>query len=124
MNAARLCWSAAALILLAGLFWGIFMGVSHDHTTASAHAHLNLTGWVTLALYGTYYALSGAGTTRIALIQSALGILGSVTLATGVAIVVTGGPEVPAVIGAFIILAAALLFAWIVFSKPLRRAAA
>jgi hypothetical protein len=41
-----------------GMFWGMQMGRLHDFVLAPAHAHLNLVGWVTMALYGTFYALT------------------------------------------------------------------
>src|SRR5215831_11560620 len=31
---------------------GIVMGASGDHTLLAVHAHLNLLGWVTMALFG------------------------------------------------------------------------
>ena len=34
---------------------GILMGMKQDFTLVPAHAHLNLIGWVTLALMGLYY---------------------------------------------------------------------
>ena len=48
-----------ALCVLGGMIWGIVMASSNDHTMMPAHAHLNLMGWATLALMGTFYALSG-----------------------------------------------------------------
>ena len=51
--------SAAALCALAGMVWGAMMGSSENFTLAPAHAHLNLVGWTSLALMGTFYALSG-----------------------------------------------------------------
>jgi len=53
--------SAAALCALGGMIWGIVMAASNDHTMMPAHAHLNLLGWATLALMGTFYALTGKG---------------------------------------------------------------
>lgn len=44
--------------VLAGMFWGMHMGEANDFAMAPAHAHLNLLGWVTMGLYGTFYALS------------------------------------------------------------------
>ena len=38
--------------------WGIYMGISQDHSTFSAHAHLNLLGWVSCAIMGGFYALA------------------------------------------------------------------
>ncbi len=49
----------AALCGLAGMFWGMHMGKSGDHTLHAAHAHLNLLGWVTLSIMGGFYALPG-----------------------------------------------------------------
>jgi lysylphosphatidylglycerol synthetase-like protein (DUF2156 family) len=44
--------------LLIGMLAGIYMGGREDMTLMPAHAHLNLLGWVTMALYGTFYALT------------------------------------------------------------------
>jgi len=46
------------LYLLMGMSWGMDMGASEDFAMAPAHAHLNLLGWVTMAIYGTFYALT------------------------------------------------------------------
>jgi hypothetical protein len=51
--------SAAALCVTSGMAWGIYMGSKQDFTMAPAHAHLNLVGWASLALMGTFYALTG-----------------------------------------------------------------
>lgn len=50
--------AAASVFLLLGMCWGMQMGGSEDFTMMPAHAHLNLLGWVTMALYGTFYALT------------------------------------------------------------------
>lgn len=49
----------AALCGLVGMFWGMHMGKSGDHSMMPAHAHLNLLGWVTLSIMGGFYALPG-----------------------------------------------------------------
>ncbi len=41
------------------MMWGMHMAASQDITMMPAHAHLNLLGWVTLSLMGTFYALAG-----------------------------------------------------------------
>lgn len=46
------------LCVLAGMIWGMVMGANEDMALAPAHAHLNLLGWVTMGLYGTFYALT------------------------------------------------------------------
>lgn len=47
-----------AVFVLCGMIAGVMMGATQDFRLAPAHAHLNLLGWVTMALYGTFYALT------------------------------------------------------------------
>jgi cbb3-type cytochrome oxidase subunit 1 len=47
-----------ALCLLIGMCWGMAMAGMQNFTLAPAHAHLNLLGWVTMSIYGTFYALT------------------------------------------------------------------
>ena len=47
-----------ALLLLGGMSLGEFMSSHQDMTLMPLHAHANLLGWVTLALSGTFYALT------------------------------------------------------------------
>ena len=49
------------ICLFIGMCMGAQMGASEDFTLMPAHAHLNLLGWVTMAIYGTFYALTHAG---------------------------------------------------------------
>jgi hypothetical protein len=51
--------AAAALYGMIGVSWGLAMSITKDHGTYSAHAHLNLLGWISMALMGTFYALLG-----------------------------------------------------------------
>jgi cbb3-type cytochrome oxidase subunit 1 len=51
-------YALGALLLLAGTSLGMWMGAHQDFTLAPLHAHINLLGWVTLALYGSFYALT------------------------------------------------------------------
>ena len=48
------------ICLFIGMGMGMQMGASEDFTVMPAHAHLNLLGWVTMAIYGTFYALTHA----------------------------------------------------------------
>lgn len=45
----------AVLYLIAGVSLGLYMAGSHDHGMRPVHAHLNLLGWVSLALFGLFY---------------------------------------------------------------------
>lgn len=42
-----------------GMGLGIYMGASENHTLMPVHAHVNLLGWVGLAIMGGFYALVG-----------------------------------------------------------------
>ena len=46
------------LLLLSGMILGEYMGAHENFTLSPLHAHINLLGWVTLALYGTFYTLT------------------------------------------------------------------
>lgn len=57
----------ALLCLLVGEGLGIHMGINQDFTLVPAHVHLNLLGWVTLALFGlTHRAYPALATSRMA----------------------------------------------------------
>jgi hypothetical protein len=51
--------TVGVLAVLVGMVWGMIMGATENMVTMPAHAHLNLLGWVTMGLYGTFYALEG-----------------------------------------------------------------
>src|SRR5687768_5783951 len=45
----------AALALLIGVGLGIYMGATQNFQYAPVHAHLNLVGWASLAIFGLTY---------------------------------------------------------------------
>src|SRR5437899_7856127 len=47
----------AVLYLIAGVLLGIVMAASQNFTMHPVHAHLNLLGWVTMALFAGFYRL-------------------------------------------------------------------
>src|SRR5215217_1823705 len=51
---------SAILFLIAGIGIGLHMSITQNHDVIGAHAHINLLGWVTSALFGGYYALNPA----------------------------------------------------------------
>src|SRR5882672_9764507 len=58
--------AVAPIYVLIGMGLGMFMGATNNFTLAPAHAHLNLIGWVTMALYGTFYALARDASKKLA----------------------------------------------------------
>jgi hypothetical protein len=118
MKASSLCFRAATVIVVIGMAWGIWMGISRDHSTLPAHAHLNLLGWVSLFLIGIYYRLyPSLDSSRIAHIQVWIWIAATAVMTVGVTLVHTGreaGIPVSA-ISSLVILGDVILFGWLVF---------
>ena len=46
------------VFVIAGMCLGEYMGANNNFLYAPVHAHINLLGWVTLALCGTFYTLT------------------------------------------------------------------
>jgi len=112
---ARICWITAPLYALAGMAYGIHMASSGDFTLAPAHAHLNLLGWVSIALYGTFYTVVPAASELvIAKIHVALAELGVIVLTPGIALAVLGKGEALAATGSIIVILSMLLFVIVV----------
>ena len=69
---------AAVLCVTGGMIWGLQMAASGDHAMVGAHAHLNLVGWATMALFAIYYRLTPrAAQGWLPRIHAAAAILGS-----------------------------------------------
>jgi cbb3-type cytochrome oxidase subunit 1 len=120
MKASTLSFRAAVLLVIAGMVWGIVMGISQDHSTMPAHAHLNLLGWVSLFLFGIYYHLHPAvDRSRLASVQVWAWIAGTIILTIGVGLVHSGheiGDPIAGV-SSLVVLADTLLFGWLVFRR-------
>jgi cbb3-type cytochrome oxidase subunit 1 len=120
MTASVLSFRAAVLMVVAGMIWGIAMGITQDHSTLPAHAHLNLLGWVSLFLFGIYYHLHPAiDRSRLASVQVWVWIVGTIILTIGVALVHSGhtiGDPIAAV-SSLLVLADMLLFGWLVIRR-------
>lgn len=75
---------AAAFYAMVGVSWGLAMSISKDHSTYSAHAHLNLLGWISMALMGTFYALLGQGVANwVKITNFALSNVGVICMISG-----------------------------------------
>ncbi|MBO3760750.1 hypothetical protein J5J10_05815 [Ciceribacter sp. L1K23] len=115
------CLATAVAYALVAMALGIFMAASHDHMLAPAHAHLNLVGWVSVALYGLFYhAVPAASGMRLAKVQVGFATAGVVTLCPGIALAVLGISEGLAVLGSFLTIIAMALFATVVFRSRAR----
>src|SRR5258705_3118122 len=117
--------AVAPIYVLIGMGFGIFMGATQNFALAPAHAHLNLIGWVTMALYGTFYALAReAVCTKLAWSTFWLNNAGAALMFPSLAMVLTFGDAssfvVPLIVSEFLALGAMLCFAasvWMVLLK-------
>ena len=77
----------AAVYFVVAVTLGLYMGMTEKFTQVPVHAHLNMLGWVSMALFGLIYvAFPAAGQTKFAMLAGnaalgpAVGITASVTL--------------------------------------------
>jgi hypothetical protein len=118
MKASILSFRAAVLMVLAGMIWGIVMGITEDHSNSSAHAHLNLLGWVSLFLFGTYYHLHPTiDRDRLASAQVWIWVAATLSLIVGIALANSGrAVGYPFnIVGSLNLVADTLLFGWLVY---------
>lgn len=105
----------ASLFALAGMVFGIWMSIVQDHTLGPAHAHNNLIGFVTMALYGIYYRLvPAAAASPLATVHFWIALLGAVTFPVGLAMALTAQGEWLIQIASFAVVGAMLIFVFVV----------
>ena len=120
----KLFFKTAIVFLLIGVAVGLQMAISGDHGVFSAHAHINLLGWVTSAIFGIYYALNPAkAQRRIAMVHYGVYTLGLIVMAPALYFMLRGNPSLEPVvaIGSLIVAAGVLIFAFVVFSAETER---
>ncbi|KAA3447386.1 hypothetical protein C7I87_27805 [Mesorhizobium sp. SARCC-RB16n] len=124
----ELFFKTAIVFLILGIGAGLQMAISGDHGAFPAHAHINLLGWVTSAIFGGYYALNPAkAARRIAMIHYGMYTVGIVVMLPALYLMLQSGRAdlEPIVAGGSLIVAAAVLvFAFVVFSTETARSAA
>jgi hypothetical protein len=110
----------AVIYALVAMLLGITMGISQDHSQMPTHAHLNLVGWVSMALYALVYRQwPAAGQNRLAVIHFWVANAGAILLNAGVYALMSGNMalEPVAIAGSLVSIAGMLLFAFIVWTK-------
>ncbi len=111
----RLYFATGAVFALIGMLWGIQMSATTDHTLSPAHGHLNLIGFVAMAVFGTYYALiPKAGAAKIALLHYGLTVLSVLVLIPGIVLAIEGEGDILAKLGSVLAVLSMLLFLVIV----------
>lgn len=105
----------AVIFALLGMFWGIQMSASHDHTLSPAHGHLNLIGFVAMSVFGSYYALTPrAASNRLATVHYGVTTATVLVLTPGIVLAITGHGETIAKIGSVLAVLSMAIFAYVV----------
>jgi cbb3-type cytochrome oxidase subunit 1 len=101
----------ATLSLTVGVSMGIGMGIAHDFQFAPVHAHLNLVGWASLALYGlAYRAYPALKRSRLGPAHLIAATLGAVLFPIGLYLAIAHDTVGLAIMGSLIWLAGVLIF--------------
>ncbi|MHC8358632.1 hypothetical protein ACYZTL_26330 [Pseudomonas sp. LB3P81] len=110
----------AALYFASGVILGVAMGASGDHSLFAVHAHVNLLGWVSMALFGIIGTAHPSITEgRVATAQFWTYNVGVPVMLGALTLRLRGFPSVEPLIAvaSIFIGCSVLLFAWLVFSR-------
>lgn len=123
---AELFFRTAIVFLVIGIGIGLMMAIGRNHAVMGAHAHINLLGWVTSALFGGYYALNPAKAEgRLPMTHYAVYTIGVLVMTASLYMLLSGNAvfEAGVAIGSMVTFLGVLIFAWIVFAPAGRSAA-
>jgi hypothetical protein len=114
----------ASTCLIVGVSLGIYMGVKEDFQLLPVHAHLNLVGWGSLALFGVIYRLyPELSTSRMARLHFWLAAPSAPTLPFGIYLAAVYQMPLLAVVTSLLWLAGTLVFFAIVAGLAFSRSA-
>lgn len=117
---AQYFFKAAVVFLIIGIMMGLQMSISGEHNVIGAHAHTNLLGWVTMALFGGYYALNpNKAETRLARLHFWSFFLAVCVMTPSLYLLYLGhsAVELPLAISSIVAFLSVIAFALIVFGK-------
>jgi hypothetical protein len=101
----------AALMLIVGVGMGIHMGIAHDFRLAPVHAHINLVGWASLALFGIVYRLyPEMAKSPLAGLHFILAAPAAIMFPIGIALSILAERPLVAIVAALLWFAGVLLF--------------
>lgn len=109
----------AVVYFVIAIILGLTMGIIHDFSLTSVHAHLNLLGWVSMTLFGLiYHFYPDAGETKVAKTHFWLHNLGVPIMQGGIALMTLTENEaflIPTIISSIAVVLGGILFAINVF---------
>lgn len=109
-NIARAFILVGALFGVLGMLMGIGMGMSGDFTYAPVHAHINLVGWASMALFGLAYKSGLAKVDRLATVQFWIALVGGIVLMVGIYLSMATHRPALAIIGSLLTLISMIIF--------------
>lgn len=103
----------AVVYFTIGVLAGLTMGIIHDFRFTSVHAHVNLLGWVSMALFGLiYHFYPNAANSKLAKTQFWLHNIGVPVMIGGITLQILGvsGALPPTIIGSIVVVVGVILF--------------
>jgi hypothetical protein len=109
----------SVLIGLAGMLFGMAMGITQNFLLAPAHAHFILLGYVAMFLSALYYrTVPKAAASRLAPVQAVVSVVGAFVFPIGIVCIRLGdrGRSMPVLVAGWLtVLTGMLLFVVIVY---------
>jgi hypothetical protein len=101
----------AVVMMIVGVSMGIYMGATKEFQYSPIHAHINLVGWASLALFGlTYRAYPELAARKLAHWHLILSGTSAVLFPIGIGLALMRNSEVLVIAMAFVWLAGAVVF--------------
>ena len=115
----QLFFKTAVVFVVVGIGIGLQMSMSGVDSVVGAHAHINLLGWVTSAVFGGYYALNPAKAEgRLPLIHYGVYTAGVAVMVAALYFLLLGNAGMAPIVAAasLVTLLGVLIFAYVVFT--------
>ena len=101
----------AVVMMIVGVGMGIYMGATKEFQYSPIHAHINLVGWASLALFGlTYRAYPELAARKLARWHLILSGSSAILFPVGIGLAILRNSEVLVIATAFVWLAGGIIF--------------
>lgn len=107
------CWfiTIAIVYSILGMLFGIWMGMNEAFQYAHFHAHVNLIGWASFALFGLVYrAYPAMAASRLTAAHFWTANVGALIFIPGIFYAIVSRNVGPVVLGSLVVLASQLIF--------------